>query len=676
MNTELEHHGGRAAASGDGRANRPRRKGRPGVTVVASLGILGALLALGVGPRMQQAKVLKAEQKEGEGATIVTVATPIHSLDATDLVLPGNIEAVEQTAINARTSGYVKKRYVDIGARVKAGQVLAEIESPEIDQQLLQARAEAYKMESELAHANAAVKMARTAVETAKAEADKLEANVASAGSDAAHADASVLQARADQSRAQAGVSVGQAEVAKMNANLGQARSALARATAALQQARQDVSTKKANLGRAKADVEIARKTAERWATLVKQGAVSGQEADEKQAQYEARRADAEAAAAAVSSSEANVAAAQASVEASKSDVEAAQASIGSSQASVLAAEAGANSGLANVEAQKASAKSSQSSIDAAKSAWQAAVSRWRSSKGGVVAAQLDVQAAAAAWKSAKANVQRYSVMQSFERVTAPYDGVITARNVDAGALISGGTGSGGGSTTEATMKNGLFGLARTDTLRIQVNVPQSFIASIKQGQKAQVQVREFPHREFAGEITHVAGALDSGSRTLLAEIRLVNPDNILVPGMYANVLLTPGGAARPIRVPANTLMFGTDGAQVVVITPDKTARVQKVTLGRDNGEDVEVTAGLKGDEQLVENPTDSLTTGTAVQIEEHAVDATKQPAGNGPAGGANGAKPGGNVPSSKPGEAPPAAPANVPPASPAGSAPAAKKAP
>jgi multidrug efflux pump subunit AcrA (membrane-fusion protein) len=297
-------------------------------------------------------------------------------------------------------------------------------------------------------------------------------------------------------------------------------------------------------------------------------------------------------------------------VEASRADLQAAVASRRSSDANVRAAGASVRSSQSNVAAAQGSVRSGEASIHAARTRLEASRS--------------DVTAAEAAATASQANVQRYVALQSFQRVTAPFAGVITARNVENGALISAGgsaagSGTAGGDNSTATnngaMRGGLFGLARSDVLRIQVNVPQAYVTAIRPGQKAVVLVREFPRRHFTGEVFRIAGALDATARTLLAEVRLRNPEYRLVPGMYAQVQLVPTGPTRLLRVPANTLVFGAEGPRVVTVTRDRKVRYQKVQLGRDFGTEVELLDGLRGDEELITNPMDSLKEGARVQV-------------------------------------------------------------
>jgi RND family efflux transporter MFP subunit len=517
------------------------------------------VLGVGIVPRLQQSKALKAASRaQDASAVVVSVVTP-HAAAAADLLLPGSIEAIEETSVGARTTGYLRRRYVDIGSRVRAGQLLAEIDSPEVDQQLRQAQAETTRS----------------------------RAGVGQAKADVARVQAVVVQTESETTRLQANQEQARAELARSEAKLAQARAATANARARVALSRQNLEGRKADLAQAQARLAIAEKTFRRWQGLLQEGAVPLQDVDERQSTLEANQASVRAAEAAISSAQADVEASQETVNASQADIAAAEADVSSSRQNVRAAQAAVRSNLANVQAAKAS----------------------------VGASRQNAAAAAAAVGSSQANVRRYAVLRSFERVVAPFDGVITSRNVDTGALISAGGGSSGeGSSADSTPRSGLFGIARTDTLRIRVRVPQTFLTSIRPGQKALIAVREFPHREFTGEVFRIAGALDSTSRTLLTEIRLRNLDNRLVPGMYADIKLAPGGAERSLRIPANTLMTGADGPRVALVTPEGKVHLQAVQLGRDLGTELEITSGLRGDERLISNPTDDLRENTAVQ--------------------------------------------------------------
>lgn len=302
--------------------------------VTSLIGLMG-LVAIGIAPRIWRHKELTPSVRSVENSALST----------TDLVLSGNIQAIREIPVYARVDGYLKRRVVDIGDRVQSGQILAEIDTPEFDQQLYQAQA-----------------------------------------------------------------------------TLAQARSSLEQARATLQH-NQTL-------------LEYNRATLDRWRALKDQDLVSQQDVDDRQVFVNSGLAD-----------------------------------VGASQASVAAAEA-------NVAANEA-------------------------------------------------NVQRLLELQPFQKVRAPFSGIITARNVDNGALISSGS---------ATNSTPLFRIALIDSLRIYVHVPQIFVAAITPGLTAEVAVREFPQRLFTAQVVSSAGAFDPTSRTLLAEVRMRNVGNLLRPGMYANV--------------------------------------------------------------------------------------------------------------------------------------------
>jgi RND family efflux transporter MFP subunit len=381
------------------------------VTLVFVL-LLGGLFVLGYLPhraRIAAADEVVAQQND---KPIVGVALPTRADSVGELNLPGDARALQETSIYPRASGYLKTLLVDIGDHVKAGQLLAEIDTPEIDAQLNQSRA-------------------------------------------------------------------------------------------ALEQA-------KANATRAKADADFAQTTLRRYQDAAKGGggAVTEQDIDEK-----------------------------------------------------------------------------QSALNQANSAY--------------VAAQ-------AAILSAQADVQRLTDMQNFKKVTAPFDGVITARNYDIGALLS---------PTNTAAGAELFRITRSDTLRVFVNVPQAASSSIKLGQKAAFTVANYPGRDFEGTVTRTTGTIDPATRTLRMQIDIPNPDALLKAGMYGKVRLAMHQDKPPLLVSTSALLFEADGPRVAVV--DKTGRIkmQPITLGRDYGTQIEITSGLKGDEQIVTNPGERMADGVEVQV-------------------------------------------------------------
>jgi len=333
-----------------------------------------------------------------EAAALVAVATthPEPVGGESELVLPGNLQANYEAPIYARTSGYLKRWLTDIGAPVKTGQLLAVIESPEIDQQLRQAQAD---------------------------------------------------------------------------------------------------------LASAEANQKIADLTAERWRNLRESDSVSKQEADEK-----------------------------------------------------LSAAA---------------------------------------------ASDAQVQAA-------RANVQRLQELAGFERIVAPFDGVITARSTDVGQLINAGSGAG----------PELFRIADMSRLRLYVRVPQSDAAAMRPGLAAELRLPDRPDRRYYGKLDTTSGAIDTASRTLLAEIIVDNRGRELLPGAYAEVhFALPSTAGASFRLPANVLLFRGDGLHVATVDAAEHVILKPVVIGRDFGAFVEIVAGLAVSDEVVLSPPDSLTAGARVRV-------------------------------------------------------------
>lgn len=341
--------------------------------------------------RVKAALIPAAEEAD---AFPVSVVHPRHSNTSQPVSFPGDVQAYVETPIYARTNGYLKKWYVDIGGRVKSGELLATIDTPEVDQQLRQAEA-------------------------------------------------------------------------------------------AQQQAQ--------------ANLDLAKSTADRWENLLKSDGVSQQEVDQNVAAYKARQAD---------------------------------------------------------------------------------------------------------FAAAVANVDRLKYLQSFQQVTAPFAGVVTQRNIDIGSLID------NGNTKQ------LFHLAQIDVLRVYVSVPEGFSNDVKVGMPAELHIAEFPNRTFEGKVAHTAGAIDSTSRTLLTEVQVPNPKGDLLPGAYAQVSFQFKGAAMPLVIPANTLVFRAQGTQVAVVDSANTVHLRSVTIGRDFGNSLEIVSGLTEQDSVVLNPPDSIADGSPVAIQ------------------------------------------------------------
>jgi RND family efflux transporter MFP subunit len=421
------------------------------IAIVALAGVCLVLFVIGVVPRIERVSELKKMHEETVGAipvlhTVIAAGAP----EAEELELPANVAAIQFATIFARVDGYLTQRLVDIGDRVKKGQLLAVISTPEIDEELNQSKADLAEAVANLANAKAQLKEAIAENASAIADVDKATSNLTYAST-----------------------------------------------------------------------------TNKRWQNLASRGAVSLQSRDEKFTSYQA--------------SSAEVDAAKANQKATASKITAAESQIAVAKASILAKLAG---------------------------------------------------------------VKKYESQQSFQRVTAPFDGLIVYRKVDEGALIT----SGSSSTALE-----LFKLAKIDTLRIYVAIPQRFARYLKTGQAADVTVPEYPGRHFIGKVTNVAGGLDPATRTMQTEIQIPNDDHALYPGMYATITLTGLREEPWIRVPGTALVVRSNGLFVGVVKNGK-LHYQPVTVGRDFGDAIEIRTGLQNGDVVALSPPDLLLDGDAVQ--------------------------------------------------------------
>jgi RND family efflux transporter MFP subunit len=421
--------------------------------VIGLVALLCVLLLIGILPRLRRRQAALDQVHATENRIEAVSAVKAQAAPpSSELTQPANALAVAEATIYARSNGYIRARYVDIGSKVKEGQLLAIIETPELDQEFEQA--------------NATVSQAKAARE--------------------------------------------------------QARAGLAQAQAALSQAQ-------ANLNQAKANEEISRITNTRWQTLVSKGVIPKQSGDERRTDYDARHAG------------------------------------------VAAAEAAVETGQATVNVQQAN----------------------------LVAAQ-------AAMEAQEANMRRLTHLRAFERVLAPFDGVITERKVEKGDLITAGSGS----------DRNLFSIAQPDVLRVQVNVPQTYSVDIRPGDNTDVTVQERPGEIFSGRIIRTANALDPLARTLLTEVYVQNKNGRLLPGMYALVRFHVT-RSHPVQiVPTDAVIFNSKGTRLATVTSNKTIHFVTVAVGRDLGANIEITDGLHAGDIVVSNPPDSLEEGQQVQVE------------------------------------------------------------
>ena len=448
------------------------------VIAVLLLGVLvAAALLAGYLPRRNTTRQLEsAAAKLRNTPPIVNAAKVTRAPNLTDVSFPGSITPITEAYMYARAAGYLKRRYVDIGDRVSAGQLLAEIDAPDLDQQVTQAQAA-----------------------------------------------------------------------------LSQAEGQLGQAEATLQQL---IATR-----------DLAAVTWQRYQVLTKTGAVSRQAGDTQST--------------AAKTAEANVTAGEKNVVAAKDFV-----------------------------------------------------------------------------RASKATLDRLVTLQGYEKITSPFAGVVTARNVDVGALISA-TGSTQGPTrpnpaapSDVPSSGEIFRVAQIGRLRVLVSLPQSEAAGIHVGQAASVSVEELPNRLFPGQITRTSNALDAASRTLLTEVQVANPTGVLLPGMYTTVRFATNRAEPPFLVPDASLVVEANGTSLAVLQPlsqqdsekaasngvDKAvlarARIvhfQNVQPGRDYGTTLEILDGLHDGEYVVVNPGDAVKEGAIVQMANPAATSnSKQAQGSG----------------------------------------------
>jgi len=434
--TTPENHARTSALQPDAPHGRRFSRVKPLLVVAFIVLALAVLLVVALGPRQKRNLQALESMRRSQDTPAVLVAKAAVAPARGELVLPGSIQAIAEAPIFARSEGYLRRRMADIGDRVRAEQLLAIVEAPEVDSQVRQAQATLSRAEATLAQTKASLEQSNT-------------------------------------------------------------------------------------------QLKLAEVTAQRWTTLFAKRVVSRQEVDEKQAAFEARKADNE-------------------------------------------------------------------------------------------AARANVAAATQAIAAAQAELQRLLELKGFQEIRAPFAGVITARNTDVGALIRSGASEG----------RELFRLAQIDTVRIMVQVPQPNVPAIRVGEAATVTVEERPNLRYAGRIARTANALDPATRTLLTEIHVRNQDNVLLPGMYAQVRLADAKSAPAITIPGETLVIRSDGPQVAVVLEDGKVHFQKLVLGRDYGAEIEVVSGLRGGESVVINPSDDVQEGGVVKprlVEEAAP--TQRPA-------------------------------------------------
>lgn len=259
----------------------------------------------------------------------------------------------------------------------------------------------------------------------------------------------------------------------------------------------------------------------------------------------------------------------------------------------------------------------SQRDSDTRQAEQEAADALRKTREAGVATARAKIKSREATVASLEANVRRLEELQSFKTIRAPFDGVVTRRRAELGILVAAGN---------STSVLELFAVAKTDALRIRLNVPQSEALCIQPGQEARVLVAEYPNREFKAKVARTARAIDPASRTLMVELELANNDQALLPGTFGQVVLTVVRPESRWTIPATSLVSRSDGLRVAAVDDRGVVHLLPITLGRDYGTRLEVLSGLRGGERLVANPPDDLAENETVAI-ARVTEADSQPA-------------------------------------------------
>lgn len=290
-------------------------------------------------------------------------------------------------------------------------------------------------------------------------------------------------------------------------------------------------------------------------------------------------------------------------------------------------------SSVANLRAAQAQVNVRQAEVDFAHTTYL----RWRDSPKGVVSEQeqeskkADFNSAQARYNAALASVRadqglvdRLQALRQYKQLVAPFDGIVTARNTDIGALINAGSGAGGGSAPQ------LFRVADLHEMRVFVQVPQEISAGVRPGLSAELDVPQYPQRVFKATVATTTESINPASRTLLVELHADNPDGLLKPGTYAEVHFELPGNPDIVRIPTSALLFREDGIQVAVLGPGGRVQLRAVTLGRNLGTETEVLRGLSGSDHVIDSPPDSLANGDLVRVQGEALASSSSGSGDG----------------------------------------------
>ncbi|WP_233806910.1 efflux RND transporter periplasmic adaptor subunit [Paraburkholderia sp. HP33-1] len=265
---------------------------------------------------------------------------------------------------------------------------------------------------------------------------------------------------------------------------------------------------------------------------------------------------------------------------------------------------------LQQARADEATAEANYRFASSTSQRWQTMLQTQSVSQQDAQAKTSDAAAKLATLQAAQANVARLQELVSYQHVTAPFDGVITARNVQVGALVTA-----GGTPGLATMPGELFHIAQTDRLRIYVDVPQDDASLVAPGTSVWVTTQQYPGRRFEASVARSSNVIDPVSRTLRVEVDVDNHDGALMPGAYAQVHLALTTATPALELPASALLFRPDGVTIAVVNGEDKVQLRKVTIGRDFGTYVEVATGLAATDRVIDNPGDAIASGQSVRV-------------------------------------------------------------
>ena len=265
---------------------------------------------------------------------------------------------------------------------------------------------------------------------------------------------------------------------------------------------------------------------------------------------------------------------------------------------------------LQQARADEATAQANYRFANSTAQRWQTMLQTQSVSEQDAQAKTSDAAAKLATLQAAQANVARLQELVSYQNVTAPFDGVITARNVQVGALVTA-----GGTPGLATMPGELFHISQTDRLRVYVDVPQDDASLVTPGTTVWLTTQQYPGRRFEASVARSSNVIDPVSRTLRVEVDVDNHDGALMPGAYAQVHLALTASAPALELPVSALLFRPDGVTVAVVNAQNKVQLREVTIGRDFGTYVEIATGLAPADRVINNPGDAIASGQSVRV-------------------------------------------------------------